>query len=362
MKRLLLVLILLFLVSCGLEIETLTPTVTPVPTLTSTSIPMFRVPMFEGELPVKKYTYYFPIMYNTQTSEKSIGNEFLKYGIEFGFSVGSSIRTNEIQREIVLQHAKIVTMENEYKMKRTQPIEDIFTFWGADQIILFGKENNMDVYGHGISWAIYNPIWVSELPKSEMAYELDRHVRIVCSHFQGLSAVDVANEAYANGTLNAGDWSPLGEDYVNISFNSCRDVTNLKIFYNSLFPNDGDVANAFRLVDSGLADGIGIQFHLSEGTDYQGLFNRTRYIIKESRKRGTPVRFSEVGVWATSEETQANIYRDVVRLALDNSDVVTEFIVWGVTDPAWRGDVVLFHSDGSPKQSVDAILDELEDN
>ena len=42
--------------------------------------------------------------------------------------------------------------------------------------------------------------------------------------------------------------------------------------------------------------------------------------------------------------------------------MVTDFIIWGVTPPMWRGDVGLFDSDGSPKQSAYAILDELEDN
>jgi len=368
MKKFLIV-ILLFLVSCG--VETPSPTLTPTPTAISTPYPpplststaIFRVPMEVEEV----YKFYFPLIYNSEDI-KSIGNEFIKHDIDFGFAVNSGIRTNTVQREIVTYHAKVVTMENDYKMKRTQLVKGVFNFWSADQIILFGNENNIDVYGHGVSWALFNPAWVNNIPDSELAYELSNHVRIVCSHYRNLSGMDVANEAYAGGvrplgiestSLSAGPWSPLGNDYINISFNSCRNVSSTKVFYNSFFPHYTDVTQAIQLLDSGLADGIGIQFHLSEGVDYQGLFNRAEYIIQESRKRGTPVRFSEVGVWATSDETQANIYRDVVRLALDNNDVVTDFIIWGTTDPSWRGNVTLFNSDGSPKQSAYAILDEL---
>ena len=358
-----LIIILLFLVSCGVVTPSSTPTLTP------------TVREFMVVEEATKYKFYFPLIYNSEILPpymriKPIGTEFLKHNIRFGFSVGSGIRTVNIRNQVTTYHAKIVTIENEYKMAHTQPTEGIFTFGGSDQIILFGNENNIDVYGHGVSWALFNPAWVNNIPDSELAYELSNHVRIVCSHYQDLSGMDVANEAYAGGSrdsvlkggLNAGPWSPLGNDYISISFNSCRDVTNLKVFYNSFFPHDGDVIKAIQLLDSGLADGIGIQFHLTEGVDYQPLFNRARTIIQESRKRGTPVRFSEVGVWATSDETQANIYRDVVRLALDNNDVVTDFIIWGTTDPSWRGNVTLFNSDGSPKQSAYAILDELEED
>ena len=390
MRKFIFILVLLLLVSCGVETPTYTviPTSTITPTSTSipTSVPTLRpipikTPPVKGLVPdsIKGLEevevanlVYFPIIYNyPQVLIKSLGNEFLKHNIKFGFSVGSGIRNSKIQNEIVEYHAEVVTMENEYKMKQTQPTKGNFTFWGSDQIILFGSENNIDVYGHGISWAIFNPTWINKVPDSELAYELDRHVRTVCSHNQTLSGIDVANEAYAGGSrdsvlndndIHAGTWLPLGVDYINISFNSCKDVTNIKVFYNSFFPHSGDSEKAIQLLDSGLAGGVGIQFHLTEGVDYQGLFNRARYIIQESRKRGTPVRFSEVGVWATSEEKQALIYRDVVRLALDNSDVVTDFIIWGVTDPSWRGNVTLFNSDGSPKQSAYAILDELEDN
>ena len=353
MKRLVLILLLLFLVSCGLKVELSTPTLTVRDIL--------KEPMVGGEI---TYIYYFPIVYNTQTSEKSLGNEFLKYDIKFGFAVGSNIRTNEIKNKLVKYHAKVVTMENAYKMNDIQHIKGVFNFWGADQIILFGNENNIDVYGHGISWSAYNPDWLSYVPKSELAYELDKHIRVVCSHYQGLDAMDVSNEAYmgVGGSLNAGEWSPLENDYVNISFNSCRDVTSTKIFYNSFFWTIYDAQKAVKLLDSGLAYGIGIQLHLTEGVDYQGEFDRVNYIIKESRKRGTPVRFSEVGILANSDKTQAKIYREVVRLALNNSDVVTDFIIWGTTDPCWRGNVTLFNSDGSPKLSYYAILEELEDN
>jgi endo-1,4-beta-xylanase len=369
MKKLILILVLLLLVSCGLDVELPTPTPTLTPTLTPTStseptfIPMFRFPRVDEDID-KKHKLYFPLIHNNGNLIKSLGNEFLKHKIKFGFAVSSRIRTNATQNYLVTYHAKVVTMENAYKMNDIQQIKGVFNFKDADQIILFGEETNLDVYGHGISWARYNPIWLDDIPDSKLAYELKKHVSRVCSHYQGLSGVDVANEAYmgSGGSLLAGEWLPLGNDYVNISFNSCRDSINTKIFYNSFFWHTKDAEKAIQLLDLGLADGIGVQIHLTEGVDYQGEFSRIKYIIQESRKRGTPVRFSEVGVLANSDEKQAEIYREVVRLALDNSDVVTDFIVWGVTDPAWRGNVTLFNNDGSPKQSAYAILKVLEED
>ena len=382
MKKFILIL-LIFLISCGTNVDV--PTPTPISTPISIPTPIKIRPTSIRPLPERmpnnlrpgelrslevdvgvSNLVYFPIIGNKTLG--SIGDAFARHNIKFGFSVGAGIGNSLTQKRIVLYHAKVIVMENAYKMADTQPNRGEFNFIGADKIITFGSENDLDVYGHGVSWALFNPSWVYDIPDSELRSVLTNHVRTVCAHYQGLSAIDTANEAYAGGArdsvpitygLHAGPWEYLGEDYINISFNSCKDVTNLKVFYNSFFPHDGDATKAIQLLDSGLADGIGIQFHLTEKYSYQPQINRTKYIIQEARKRNKPVRFSEIGVLADSETLQANVYRDLVRLALDNNDVVTDFIIWGVIDPAWRGKVTLFNSDGSPKQAVYVILNEL---
>ena len=170
MRKFIFILILLFLVSCGLETKTPTP-ITRLLMVDEVIEGKFYFPLvMRGEIktptltPTKTLT---PTPTITPMPIKSLGDEFIKHGIRFGFAVSPQIRNTSIKNDLVTYHARVVTMENDYKMNNIQHTKGVFNFWGADQIILFGNENNIDVYGHGVSWSAYNPSWLSYVPNSE---------------------------------------------------------------------------------------------------------------------------------------------------------------------------------------------------
>ena len=113
-----------------------------------------------------------------------------------------------------------------------------------------------------------------------------------------------------------------------------------------------------KFVKDGLAQAIGHQFHLSEGFYEEYPWAET--FIDTIQELGAEFYFSEVGVQASTLRKQAQMYRDLANLAADKR--VGRFVVWGVKDPAWRGDVTLFDSKGNPKPAYYSVERERESN
>ena len=205
--------------------------------------------------------------------------------------------------------------------------------------------------------------------KTELENILSSHVARISQHYDGqLISLDSANEGY----LGCGPWCTLGtNNYVRISFEAAHElylftipdgptcIPTIPLIYNSIFFNREEEDKALSLLDTGTIDGIGIQLHLTSTEDWQGALNRADNFLNRVRKHGGWARLSEIGVWASSEEEQAEIYQAITVLAIRHSDIVRDFVVWGVKDPSWRGDVTLFDVNGQPKLAYYAIIEEL---
>ena len=318
----------------------------------------------------KEYIYYYPIVY---VYRESLMAEFDRHGINFGFSVGSSSFENTTTRPIIEKHAAIVTTEVALKMKFTQPEQGVFDFSEADAIVAYADELGIGVHGHTASWSLQNPEWLTDgnFSRYELEQILTNHVRTLSQHYDGrLISLDSANE----GFLGCGPWCPLGTNtYVGISFvaasqpypypapdGALRDPT-VPLIYNSLFFDRAEENYALALLDNGTIDGIGIQLHLVASTDWEAHLTRVDKFLYRIRQHGGYARFSEVGVHMHlgEEQAQAEVYAAVTALAIKHKDIVKDFVVWGVKDPAWRGDVTLFDRAGNPKPSYYAMMEEL---
>ena len=307
------------------------------------------------------YTIHLPLISNYKPGLKDL---FGKHGIQFGFSVGSASFRNETTRRLIVQHANIVTTENALKMEVTQPERGVFDFSEGDAIVAAAHELGIDVHGHTASWHMQNPKWLveGEFTYEELAIILMDHVDELAWHYSEdqLVSLGTANEAYISpdGSIYGGPWQPLDEDYVTISFLAKQTIGCL-VMYNSFMPYpEHEYTKALNLLDKGWADAIGIQLHLWDGS-YQEKLSSIEILLSQLRQRGSWCRFSEVSVLAANEQAQAAVYAAVAKLAIKYSDVVRGVIVWGVKDPAWRGNVTLFNKQGEPKLSYHAVVEEL---
>ena len=294
---------------------------------------------------------YLPIISSYKPRLKTA---FAHHGIEFGFSVSSGSFVGKITRPIIIQHASVVATENALKMEVTQPKRGVFNFGEADLIVERASKLSLGIYGHALSWSLQNPSWLVDgnFTAGELEAILRQHVGALSSRYGAkLTGLDAANE----GFISKGPWSPMGNSYINISLECARH--SCPVLYNSFFSSDSEYWKTLVLFDTGKIDAIGIQLHLHY-MGWERMIERTDGFLSSIRARGSWARFSEVGVLAP-EPLQATIYAAVTRLAIKYKDIVHDFIVWGITDPAWRGDVTLFNNEGNPKLGYYAMMEAL---
>lgn len=240
------------------------------------------------------------------------------------------------------------------KMEYTQPQREVFFFDDVDQILEYSQELDISVYGHTLSWSLQNPLWLNtgKFTSGQLEAILRRHVSTLSARYGNqFIALDAANE----GFISKGVWSPLENNYIHISLECAQ--YNCPVVYNSFFPTDSEYWQALVLFDTKKIDAIGIQLHLHY-MDWERQLERTDGFLQKIRDRGCWARFSEVGVLAP-EPLQSTIYAETTKLALKYSDIVRDLVVWGIKDPAWRGDVTLFDKEGTPKPAYWAVMEEL---
>ena len=308
-------------------------------------------------------TIYLPHVSSGYSSLKQL---FGKHGIQFGFGVSANSFVdapwNAARRQIIINHANIVTTANALKMMYTQPEQGVFDFSKGDTIVEAAHALGIDVHGHTASWHMQNPEWLVKggFNGEQLAPILKDHVNTLSQHYKGkLVSLDTANESYIkpDGSIFGGPWQPLEEDYVRLSFEYAQ--IDCPVMYNSFYPHpEHEYDKALETLDKGWADGIGIQLHLWDGS-YEATLAHTESFLKQIRQRGSWCRFSEISVLAGSDWAQSIVYAEITALAIKYADVVRGFIVWDVKDPGWRGRVTLFDEQGQPKPAYAAVIEEL---
>ena len=309
------------------------------------------------------HTVYLPMVLRSLPTLKAA---FAEHGLQFGFAVNNGSFGNDIIYSIIKEHASMVTTENALKMEYTQPEQGIYNFADGDAIVKHAQALGLDIHENGVMLEWQNPKWLidGKFDRNQLASILGKHVETLAWHYRDqLVGLDVANEAFAgmDGSLMAGPWQPLNDLYVFISFDSAR-AANCPVIYNcfSKFEHHNlEHSRALYLLDNEIANGIGIQLHLYEST-WEIDLGRTEAFLIRIRDHGGWCRFSEVGVLASNDRLQADVYRAITQLAIKYKDIVKEVITWGVRDPAgFRGNVTLFNNNGEPKPSCHAVMEEL---
>ena len=268
------------------------------------------------------HTIYLPHVSSGYSSLKAL---FGKHGIQFGFAVSSGSFRSITTRRLIVQHANICTPEVALKMEYTQPQQDVWDFVEADKIVASAKPLGIDVHGHTLSWHMQNPEWLTTgaFTTGQLFEILADHIRTISYRYRNtMVTFDGPNEAYIapDGGVFAGPWQPLGEEYVNISFNCA--LAKTQPMYNSFYPHpEMEYPKALDLLDKGWADGIGIQLHLWDGS-YKTTLAHTEKFLTQIRQRHSWCRFSEVSVKANTEQARAAVYAAITRLAIKYKDVV----------------------------------------
>jgi len=79
------------------------------------------------------------------------------------------------------QQYNMVVPENAMKWNATEPLEGVFTFDQADQLVDFAKANQMSIRGHNLVWHSQLPRWLTS-----GTFSHDQLLAILQKHIQGV--------------------------------------------------------------------------------------------------------------------------------------------------------------------------------
>lgn len=271
------------------------------------------------------------------------------------FELGyASDRVKPGAHRAIVKSADVLSAENWTKFWVLRPTRDEFVTKNGDLMSTFAAANGIKLHGHCICWHHQNPDWLLNVPASEIDKVLEEHFQLIAERWgDHFYSIDVVNEAYVNGYQEPSPFSNSLELAFELAAQYLPDARRV---YNSWFVYEKDRQEAEEFVKNGLAQAVGHQFHLSEG--YYEDYPWAEAFIDKIQDLGAEFYFSEVGVQANTLRKQAQMYRGLARLAADKN--VGRFVVWGVMDPAWRGDVTLFDSKGNPKRAYYSVRRERE--
>lgn len=287
------------------------------------------------------------------------------------FPIGAAITPQHadlatIHGEALVKHFNSVTAENVMKPESLQRNKGVYTWEGADRIVQFAKNNNLQVRGHTLTWHSQSPDWMfydenGELLSREVASaQLEEHITTVMSRYKGdVYAWDVVNEAMSdwdpNGEIIYREDSPwykiFGPSYIDSAFVFAhRADPEAKLFYNdynSIFSWKRNKIYDLvkRLKDNNIPiDGVGLQGHWMIETSEQDI----RTTLDLFRGLGVEIQITELDlpVYLSSNEEGSMVYTEtfsqrqkqtysmIFQVLLDYKDVITGVTFWGIGDDA----------------------------
>ncbi|WP_418276082.1 endo-1,4-beta-xylanase [Isoptericola jiangsuensis] len=328
--------------------------------------------------------------------------------VPFGAGVAIDSReTTGAAADLLLRHFGQITPENH--MKPEAWYDDDRTFRPHPEALAlmdFAAANDLDVYGHVLTWHSQTPDWfftddagtpltTSAEDKQVLRDRLRTHVFAVAASLaerygefgagNPVTAFDVVNEVVSDGATDDGmrrsEWYRiLGEEFVDLSFEYADSAFNdvyaadgsdrpVALFINDYNTEQVDKQNRYRalverLLERGVpVDGVGHQFHVSLAMPVAAL----EAAIERFEDLPVTQAVTELDVTVGTPETEANLveqgywFRDAFGVFRDHGESLFSVTVWGLTDGrSWRADAgapLVFDDAYQAKPAYHGIVD-----
>ncbi|MCL1936585.1 MAG: endo-1,4-beta-xylanase [Defluviitaleaceae bacterium] len=338
---------------------------------------------------------------------------------EKNFMFGNILSPEDLQNEnlikIYKKHYNAVTAENVMKPVNISKSENNYFFENADKIINFGTENNIKVIGHTLCWHGQSAIWLNRnedgtvKTREEAKTNLEKFIKEYVTRYSGkIYSWDVLNEAFRDEYEFSGNWKEHlrrdedkeqntshwylayknntknedPSDYIFDAFYFARkyDKKGLLYYndYNEEIPGKREAIGAMveyindkwknhKEYDNRLLiEGIGMQSHYNENTNFDNVIASFERFIKT----GTKIAITELDLTFGSKiepakkseeiyKKQAEIYKHIFRIYLKYARNIERVTMWAKTDnQSWRawGLPVLFDENLEPKPAFFEIL------
>jgi len=315
-----------------------------------------------------------------------------RHGVFIGAATnvnGVTSTTDLMYKAVEQKHFSLTTAENACKVGPIHPAPgpDGYSWAGCDTIFAEAEKANQTVRGHNLCWHTENPGWLNDtLTNAELVAALESHITAVIGHYgKRAYAWDVVNEAITDGAAKGGSifkdakpWYPKVPNYVDLAFiaaDKARRVANatgVKLFYNdySVHTICEKSTNMYDMVHGMInrsipIDGVGLQFHISIGTDLTTMgANIARFAAL-----GLEVHITEMDIKCSNPctpaelEAQGHVYGQIVTECLKHP-LCKSIETWGFTDnDSWLNKnghqyaPLMFNKTYGTKPAFDAIID-----
>lgn len=278
------------------------------------------------------------------------------------FKIGAAVKVATLQSDVKYRNAVVenysqITAEFEMKMATIWSSSTAYNWTGADYLVNFAKDNNMQVHGHTLIWYNSFPSWFKDQKNDSIAFEAKVKIYItdVVGRYKGkVKSWDVVNEVFADGGALRDETviKPLFKDPIGFygrCFKYAREADpDAKLFYNdySVVIDAGKRASIKAMVAKFKAkgypiDGVGDQFHYGIETNKQTMKNG----LTDMASTGLLIHISELDIKVNVNKSDSYVFTDID--AQKQSDTYNSIVTmyealpqtqkfaittWGVTD------------------------------
>lgn len=197
----------------------------------------------------------------------------------FGAAISTPLlKSDTAYQNTIIREFKSISTENAMKAKVIHPLENVYSWTDADEILAFAQKNGLRVHGHTLNWYGDQPDWITNFQGNQAAWEqmMKSHIQTIVGHYKGkVKSWDVVNEAFEDdGTLRNTIWlQKLGPDYIARAFQYAHEADpDAKLFYNDYGQEFGYeykglkrtaiIAMANDFIKRGIPiHGLGLQMH-----------------------------------------------------------------------------------------------------
>ncbi|WP_150269212.1 endo-1,4-beta-xylanase [Paenibacillus tepidiphilus] len=330
----------------------------------------------------------------------SFGEPALKALFAGDFHIGAAVnpRTMKTQEQLLRHHFNSITAENEMKFESLHPLEEVYRFGAADELVSFARKHKLAMRGHTLVWHNQTSDWLfqdghgASVSKEVLLDRLKSHINTVVGRYKNdIYAWDVVNEAVADegeALLRRSKWLDIaGDGFIAKAFEFAHEADPGAL----LFYNDYNESNPLKrdkiytllksLLDQGVpVHGVGLQAHWNL---YDPSLDEIRTAIEKYASLGLTLQLTELDMSlfrfddrrtdlkeppAELLELQAERYAAVFKLLREYKDVISAVTFWGAADDyTWldhfpvhgrKNWPFLFDEQHRPKAAFDRLLQE----
>lgn len=314
------------------------------------------------------------------------------------FKIGAAVnpRTIQSQEHLLAYHFNSITAENEMKFESLHPLEDVYEFKQADELVAFARKHHLAMRGHTLVWHNQTSDWLFEdnaggpASKELLLARLKSHINQVVGRYKDdIYAWDVVNEVIADegdALLRPSKWLDIaGPEFIGKAFQYAHEADPKAL----LFYNDYNESNPhkrdkiYTLLKSLLEQdvpvhGVGLQAHWNL---YDPSLDDVRAAIEKYASLGLQLQLTELDMSlfrfedrrtdlssppAELLELQAERYDVLFGLLKEYREVISSVTFWGAADDyTWLDDFpvrgrknwpFLFDEQQAPKPAYNRLI------